>query len=109
MASEMPVLPEVGSRMVIPGPMAPFSSGVLDQRARDTVLDRARRVLGFELGPDAHAGLGRQASQLDERRVAYGLYEVAVATAARLVLEWGDGHFRKCSYSFSPGRGACAP
>src|SRR5262249_1406124 len=51
----------------------------------------------LELGPDAHAGLGRQAPQLDERGVADRLDQVAVATAARLVLERGDSHFRKCS------------
>ena len=61
--------------------------GVLDQRARDAVLDRARRVARLELGPDADAGLGRQALELDQRRVADRLDDVAVAPAARPVLE----------------------
>ena len=39
----MPVLPEVGSRIAGPGER-PLLLGVLDQRARDAVLDRAGRV-----------------------------------------------------------------
>ena len=50
--------------------------GVLDQRARDPVLDRSGRVARLELRPDAHAGLGRQARQLDQRRVPDRLHDV---------------------------------
>ena len=71
--------------------------GVLDQRARDAILDRAGRVVGLELGPDAHARLGRKTLQLDQRRVADGLDDVAVATAAGAVLELRRRHFRKYS------------
>ncbi len=67
--------------------------GVLDQRAGDAVLDRAGRVVRLELGPDAHARLGREARQLDERRVADRLDDVAVATPAGLVLEPLRSHY----------------
>ena len=71
--------------------------GALDQRARDAVLDRAGRVVALELGVDAHAGLGAEATQLDERRVADRLDDVAVLSPARPVVEpWLQG-FRKCS------------
>ena len=39
------------------GPDRALLLGVLDQRARDAVLDRAGRVVRLELGPDAHARL----------------------------------------------------
>src|SRR5262249_37040908 len=65
---------------------------------RDAILDRARRVVGLELGPDADRGIGRKALELDQRRVADGLDDVPVATPARLVLEERLSHyFRKCS------------
>ena len=81
--------------------------GVLDQRARDAVLDRARRVVRLELGPDAHAGLGRQALELDERRVADRLHDVPVAAPAGAVLQLMTSHFRKCSHSARYGKGGC--
>ncbi len=59
--------------------------GVLDQRARDAVLDRTGRVLGLELRPQAHAGLRRQALELHQRRVADRLDDVAVAAPAGTV------------------------
>ena len=43
MASEMPVLPEVGSRIVWPGRMAPFSSA-------SSISDRATRSLTEPVG-----------------------------------------------------------
>ena len=61
--------------------------GALDERARDAVLDGARRVVGLHLRPDAHARLGAQTLELDERRVADRLHDVAVTTPARPVLE----------------------
>src|SRR2546430_13944271 len=44
--------------------------GRLDHRLGDTILDRARRVLALELRVEADALPGRDARQLDERRVA---------------------------------------
>ena len=93
----MPVLPDVGSRIVWPGAIAPFSSASSIMRARDAILDRAGRVVGLELGPDAHARLGREPLELDERRVADRLDDVAVATAARAVREPLRHCFRKDS------------
>ena len=83
----MPVLPEVGSRIVWPGSIAPRCLGVLDHRLGDAVLDRAGRVVALELGPDAHAGLGREARQLDERRVADRLEDVLEAAPAGAIEE----------------------
>ena len=88
----MPVLPDVGSRIVWPGRIRPFSSASSISAARDAVLDRAGRVERLHLGPDAHAGLGRQAPKLDQRRVADRLDDVAVAAAARPVLEGREAH-----------------
>ena len=69
------------------GPDRALLLGVLDQRARDAVLDRARRVVRLELRPDAHAGLGREPLELHQRRVADRLDDVAVAPAAGAVCE----------------------
>ena len=52
----------------------------LDHRLRDAVLDRAGRVLALELRVDAHRP-GREAGQLDERRVPD---EVEEARSGRL-------------------------
>src|SRR6185436_10884328 len=65
----------------------PLLLGVLDQRARDAVLDGAGGITRLELRPDAHARLRREPLQLDERRVADRLHDVAVAAAAGAVLE----------------------
>ena len=84
--------------MVWPGRMAPLGLGVLDHRPRDAVLDRARGVVALELGPDADARLGRDPLQLDQRRVADGLDDVAVPAAAGTRVEVRRRHrFRKCS------------
>ena len=56
---------------------------VLDQVLGDAILDRARRVEHLELGEDAHRGVRRHARDLDQRRVADGLEDVAVAAAMR--------------------------
>ena len=48
-ASEIPVLPDVGSRIVLPGSIG-LGLGGLDHRARHPVLDRAGRV-----GPSSFA------------------------------------------------------
>ena len=52
---------------------------VLDERARDAVLDRARRVGGLELGEQADVGAGREPGDLDRRRVADRLDDPCVA------------------------------
>ena len=77
--------------------------GVLDQRARDAVLDRARRVERLHLRPQADARLGREALELDERRVADRLDNVAVAAPAGTVPQFLGHDFRKCS-AYAPIR-----
>ena len=101
----MPVLPDVGSRIVWPGAIAPARLGVLDHRARDAILDRAGRVARLELGPDAHAGLGRQPLELDQRRVPDRLDDVAVAPPAGLVLQARGHYFTKYSFVERPNVG----
>ena len=44
--------------------------GGVDHRFGDAVLNRAGRVLAFELDPDRDIGIGRHPLQADERRVA---------------------------------------
>ena len=56
---------------------------VLDQVLGDAILDRAGRVEHLELGEDAHVGVRRHARDLDQRRVADRLEDVAVAAAVR--------------------------
>jgi hypothetical protein len=56
--------------------------------------------VSLELRPDADAGLGRQAGELDQRRVADGLDQVLEAPAAGAIQQWlvKHGHeyyFRK--------------
>src|SRR2546421_312541 len=82
--------------------------GILDEGPRDPVLDRPGRVVGLELGPDAHSRLGREPLELDQGRVPDRLDDVAVAAAAGLVLEGGlEGHyFTKCSGGLRGGHAA---
>ena len=57
MASAMPVLPLVGSTIVVsPGLMRPASLGRVDHREADAVLDAAAGVEGLELADDGRAG-----------------------------------------------------
>ena len=93
------MLPEVGSRIVWPGAIAPSRLGGVDHRLRDPVLDRAGRVAALELGEDAHARLRREPRQLDQRRVADRLEDVLEAAPAGAVEELGSSshRFRKCS------------
>ena len=50
------MLPEVGSTTVCPGLRVPAPLGVLDDRDRQAVLDRAQRVEGLALDVHGHAG-----------------------------------------------------
>jgi hypothetical protein len=52
MASAMPVLPEVASIRVSPGLMRAAFLGAHHHRQRRPVLDRAGRVVAFQLGQD---------------------------------------------------------
>jgi hypothetical protein len=71
MAREMPVFPEVGSRIVVPGASRPsVLLGLLDHEERGAVLDRAGRVAVFQLGPQPHVGCGRQPRQPHQRGMA---------------------------------------
>ena len=90
-ASEMPVLPEVGSRIVWPGAIAPFSSA-------SSIIARATRSLTDPVGLRDSSfaqirtpGFGREPLQLDQRRVADRLDDVAVAASAGPVLEFAAG------------------
>src|SRR5205823_4104328 len=76
--------------------------GVLDERSGDAVLDRAGRVERLHLGPQPDAGLGAQAPQLDQRRVADRLDEIGVPAPAGTILERREGHFTKDSARVGP-------
>ena len=56
--------------IVSPGLHRAAPLGVLDQRQRRAVLDRAGRVVALELGQDPDVRVGRDVLQLDERRLA---------------------------------------
>jgi hypothetical protein len=96
-ASEMPVLPEVGSRIVWPGRIAPFSSASSISARGDAVLDRARSGCATRAWPRCARPAWARALELDERRVADRLHDVAVAAAARAVLQFLRHSFKKCS------------
>ena len=76
----MPVLPDVGSRMIESRAAGRFLE-VLDQVLRDAILDRAGRVHHLELREDAHVRVGRHARNFDEWRVSDRLEHVAIAAA----------------------------
>ena len=86
-ASEMPVLPEVGSRIVWPGLISPLLLGVLDQRRATRSLTEPVGLHDSSLAQMRTPGFGREALELDQRRVADRLDDVRVAPAARPVLE----------------------
>ena len=69
-ASEIPVLPEVGSRIIDSGVSRPARLERVDQIERDSVLDGARRVEALELDVQMNARVRAEARDLDERRVA---------------------------------------
>ena len=82
MASETPVSPEVGSRMVSTGADGPFSASSISARATRSLTEPVG-LWDSSLAQMRTPGLGRQALELDERRVPDRLDDVAVATAAR--------------------------
>ena len=86
------MLPEVGSRMVCPGSIAPLRLGVLDHVLGDSVLDGARRVAPLELRPEADLRLGPKARQLDQRGVADRLEYVLEVAAAGTIEERLGAH-----------------
>ena len=75
----MPVLPEVGSRIVAPGTQQPVLLRRRDHVERGPVLHRAGRVPVLELGPQPHVRARRQPRQPDQRRPAYGVKQGVVA------------------------------
>ena len=60
----------------VPGRDQPALLGVVDQRLRGAVLDRAGRVVALELDDDPHTRIRRDVRQLDHRRVANGAEHV---------------------------------
>ena len=78
----MPVLPEVGSRIVQPGRSRPVLLGRSTIAQRRPVLDRAGRVAVLELGPQPHVGRRREPRQPDQRRVADRVEQRVVAHRA---------------------------
>ena len=79
----MPVLPDVGSRMIESGPSSPRALEVLDEVLRDAVLDRPGGVQHLQLREDADVRVRAHPRDLDERRVPDRLEDVAVAAAVR--------------------------
>ena len=77
----MPVLPDVGSRMIESGAEPAGAFEVVDQVLRGPVLDRAGRVEHLELGEEADRRLRRHARDLDERRVADRIEDAVEAAA----------------------------
>jgi len=70
----MPVLPLVGSMMIVSGPIRPSFSAA--HRHADAVLDAVRGIEGLELGDDLGRGAFGQAAQPHERRIADQLGDV---------------------------------
>ena len=68
-ARPRPVFPAVASIIVPPGSQFPIALGRFDHRERDTILDRAGRILVLELH-EKLARPGVHARDFDERRVA---------------------------------------
>ena len=91
-ASEIPVLPDVGSRIVWPVSIAPRASA-------SSISDRATRSftepVGLWLSSFAQmrtSGLGREALQLDQRRMPDRRDGVAVLAPAGAVVDAGAVH-----------------
>ncbi len=92
-ASEMPVLPEVGSRIVVPGPIAPFASASsISARATRSLTDPVG-LRDSSLAQMRTPGFGREAGQLDQRRVADRLDDIAVTPPAGTVAQPLHRHY----------------
>jgi len=88
MASEMPVLPLVGSRIVWPGASAPLARAAENHRLCHAVLDAAAGVRALELGQQAHA-LGddhavEHLCQVKQRGIADRRQNAAIERRCRL-------------------------
>ena len=104
----MPVLPDVGSRMIESAREQAARLEVLDQVLRDAILDRAGRVHHLELGEDPDGRVRRHPRDLDERRVADRVEDVVVAAAVRRERLVGVGVRRGPASSASPSSPAPA-
>src|SRR4051794_1286739 len=93
---DRPILGEVARRL-----------GRLDHPLGDAIFQRAGRVLALELGPHPNAGLGAEAGEADERRVADRVEDVVVAHG-RIISGRLAGPIRFPS-SESPATGAEGP
>ena len=74
----MPVLPLVGSTMIVSWLILPSRLGGVDHRHADAVLDRPERVEVLELGDDLGLAARRHPAEPDQRRVADRLGDVVV-------------------------------
>ena len=72
----MPVLPLVGSRMIVSGLIRPGLLGRVDHGDPDAVLHAVRRVEEFQLGDDVGDGAFGDPAQPDQRRVPDQLCDV---------------------------------
>ena len=66
----MPVLPLVGSRMMVSGPSLPAASAASIMLERDAVFDAAAGILKFELSKHLGPGALGDPAQAHERGVA---------------------------------------
>uniref|UniRef100_A0A6J5ZL32 Unannotated protein n=1 Tax=freshwater metagenome TaxID=449393 RepID=A0A6J5ZL32_9ZZZZ len=66
--------------------------GVLDQGLCDPILDRTGWIVALELGPDSHARLRREPLELNQRRIADRVDEIAVAAGAGTAFNRWNSH-----------------
>ena len=78
----MPVLPLVGSMIVVSWLDLAVALAGVDHGHADAVLDRPERIEVLQLGDDGRLGVADHAAQPDQRRVADGLGDVVVNAAA---------------------------
>ena len=93
MASEIPVLPEVGSRMVCPGAMAPFSSASLISALATRSLTEPVGLRDSSLAQMRTPGLAKGAATQRAACCRSTAPLVAIATPARLVPQAFNGHY----------------
>ncbi len=79
----MPVLPLVGSKMMVSGPIRPGLLGGVDHGHADAVLHAVRRVEELELGHDVRARCLGQPAQPHQRRVSD---ERVMSSAIRVIV-----------------------